>query len=977
MICRDPLLGLLRQQGYNVVRLPRTGLNPLQVLARQGTNLQPLGVLSMLVESDELPPAIVPDTTVSNLGGNDLHSGSVSVDLGLGFLGNILAAIGSSNAGLESVACGADTLRYTFRDLRQDAVAIAELDRYLGRARVHPDARQMCRLLEQDAIYVTTTTLKCSTLNIEVVTKPGKSLALDIPAIQGQVEGRVVVTSESESRAVLTYHGVESLVFGFQAVQLEYRGGDYRGFRIVEPGTVAMRSVEAAPVEQPAESDPSLVVFDMPGSSFVRLNDVADNEAPGNEPEDDLRASEGIRKHALLVGINAYPHVRPLGGCVNDVEAMRTALVERFGFQPDDVEVLTDAQASRDAMLAAFDRLADRTAAGDVVFFQYSGHGSQMTDREGDEPDGMDETIVPFDSGRDPYPNRDITDDEIFAWLRRLAARTDNITLVFDCCHSGTIDRDPFGEADRGIEPDTRPPQQLPPSPLDAETLEVLTAMREGAATRSANGREARSVLPPADSYVLIAGCLDTETAKELGVTQPTGKRLRHGALTYHLIRMLGGIVAGATYRDLFEKAAAGVTAEYADQHPQLVGSGDRELFGTRHVRPSRYVRVVSVDGEELELAAGAAHGVQVGSRWIIGVPGQKAPDEQAPLAKVEVTSVSAVTSQARVLEMHAAESLEAGCRAYEVEGVVPQAGVTAHACDRTGTEGGRESVQVMRLAIQDMSLDPSQPCLVRPANDEASADFRIDLLPAGTAEDRGGILPQLNELKQVTWSVTGRDGRIAFPPVAARVPRALDKIVDNLAKSSRYRAVLGITNTSRANPLAGKVDLILLRKAGEAWREAGPDGGGLVRYKEGDPIAFRIINATGGPVYATIVELGMDCTIAVLFPPAGSQPMVQPGAFDHGTGGTTKISLYFPAGIPASQAEGVDYFKLFATTEPTDFSVLSQDALRGKDAPSVTVASTLDRLLSSATLGTRNTTTRVPPNLAWATVERSVTLKR
>ena len=70
-----------------------------------------------------------------------------------------------------------------------------------------------------------------------------------------------------------------------------------------------------------------------------------------------------------------------------------------------------------------------------------------MTHREGDEADGMDETTVPFDSGRDLYPNRDITDDEIFAWLRKLSARTDNITLIFDSCHSGTIDRDPFGEA--------------------------------------------------------------------------------------------------------------------------------------------------------------------------------------------------------------------------------------------------------------------------------------------------------------------------------------------------------------------------------------------------------------------------------------------------------------------------------------------------------------------------------------------------
>ena len=46
--------------------------------------------------------------------------------------------------------------------------------------------------------------------------------------------------------------------------------------------------------------------------------------------------------------------------------------------------------------------LVARIGQDDIVVFHYSGHGSQMTDLEGDEPDGLDETIVPYDSGRAP-----------------------------------------------------------------------------------------------------------------------------------------------------------------------------------------------------------------------------------------------------------------------------------------------------------------------------------------------------------------------------------------------------------------------------------------------------------------------------------------------------------------------------------------------------------------------------------------------
>jgi hypothetical protein len=170
-------------------------------------------------------------------------------------------------------------------------------------------------------------------------------------------------------------------------------------------------------------------------------------------------------KRALLIGIDKYPKLSQLEGCVNDVRLMRSILEETFGFPPENVTLLADDQAPRDGILAALDKLVDDTGAGDIVVIQYAGHGSQMTDREGDEPDGLDETICSYDTEGRWGENRDITDDEIHLRLARLGAKTSYITLIFDSCHSGTISRDAFGVRSRSIEAEVSMPLCLASTP--------------------------------------------------------------------------------------------------------------------------------------------------------------------------------------------------------------------------------------------------------------------------------------------------------------------------------------------------------------------------------------------------------------------------------------------------------------------------------------------------------------------------------
>ncbi|WP_377963688.1 caspase family protein [Almyronema epifaneia] len=151
------------------------------------------------------------------------------------------------------------------------------------------------------------------------------------------------------------------------------------------------------------------------------------------------------RKLALLVGINQYPEsglIPPLYGCLNDVELQYHLLVHRFGFNPQNILKVTDAQATRTGILQAFEEhLIKQARPDDVVVFHYSGHGSRVLDPDRDHADGLNSTLVPVDAVLPPgFPQQggivaDITGHTLF--LLMAALPTDQVTFVLDSCHAG------------------------------------------------------------------------------------------------------------------------------------------------------------------------------------------------------------------------------------------------------------------------------------------------------------------------------------------------------------------------------------------------------------------------------------------------------------------------------------------------------------------------------------------------------------
>ncbi|KAL3680517.1 hypothetical protein R1sor_023473 [Riccia sorocarpa] len=144
-----------------------------------------------------------------------------------------------------------------------------------------------------------------------------------------------------------------------------------------------------------------------------------------------------MTKRAILIGCN-YPGTKVgLNGCVNDVKRMYNILVNKYGFEEENIKLMTDVDDENDPptganIKRAIKQVVSDSEEGDVFYLHFSGHGTQVPAESGDhEDDGMDEAIVPTDLNL-------ITDDDFRILLKPLAGGV-QFTFVSDSCHSGGL----------------------------------------------------------------------------------------------------------------------------------------------------------------------------------------------------------------------------------------------------------------------------------------------------------------------------------------------------------------------------------------------------------------------------------------------------------------------------------------------------------------------------------------------------------
>ena len=363
-----------------------------------------------------------------------------------------------------------------------------------------------------------------------------------------------------------------------------------------------------------------------------------------------LQLSLAQTKHALIVAIGNYPNpgqnLWPVINSVNDVPLIKNALVANQSFDEKNILILTDAQATKKGILAAFDKLIADVGSGDIVVIHFSSHGQQIEDDNNDEMDGLDEAIVPygavFSYDKDKYKDlfegylRDDLFGEKITQLRNKLGKNGDVLVTLDACHSGSGTRDVETSKMRG---GNIPMVSNKFSAGSFSTVDNAGVFKENAATK---------LNADAATFVLISGA----QAKESNYECLDDNDKPAGSLSYAFSKALSSLKGTVTYQGLFAIIENIMLRKAPKQKPVLEGDGiNRELFGGKYQKQQPYFSInkTGSKNELIVLNGGFVSGITKGSVVNFYEPGTTNTAGKTPIGTGNVISALSFTSTVKL----------------------------------------------------------------------------------------------------------------------------------------------------------------------------------------------------------------------------------------------------------------------------------------------------------------------------------------
>ncbi len=350
-------------------------------------------------------------------------------------------------------------------------------------------------------------------------------------------------------------------------------------------------------------------------------------------------AADAQNKYALIIAVGSYPEA---GGwkslaSANDVPLVKNALLHH-GFAEEHIAVLLNEEATKSGINKALNSLYEKAGPKDIVVIHYSGHGQQITDDNGDEIDGYDEALVPYDAQKGfmvgVYEGENhIRDDDFGVYLEKLQAKLGedgNVLVIIDACHSGTATRSEGTTTYRGT--------------FETFYVPTPTPAKKQPDTRGGGGMfdQKRGATGMA-SLVVMSGArhdqLNSETRDESG--NPVG------SLSYAFSKHALNMPANANYKTLFDKIKLELAVKAPNQSPQIEGDVDKALFAGYSVPQKAYFSVINVLYPDLVLInTGKMAGMHEGSKVAVYPIGKSPDDGEEPLVTGIITKAEELRAE-------------------------------------------------------------------------------------------------------------------------------------------------------------------------------------------------------------------------------------------------------------------------------------------------------------------------------------------
>jgi hypothetical protein len=335
-------------------------------------------------------------------------------------------------------------------------------------------------------------------------------------------------------------------------------------------------------------------------------------------------------KKALIVAISDYApgtDWRKINA-VNDVSIIKSAITKQ-GFKDENILVLTNDKATKSEIISTFRKqLINGLEKGDIAYFHFSGHGQQVQDINGDEIDGYDESIVPYDGHakfkKGVYEGQNhLLDDELnvlYSELRKKLGPEGHFLCTIDACHSGTSTRG-LGVA-RGTD------DLMASSDFVSQNL---SKEKEFGQFGSASKDESEM-----SGMVALFGALAQQLNYEL--KGEDGKS--YGSLSYAFSKALSELEPESSYRALFERIRLMMVNTSSKQSPESEGELDQAIFGGSFLgKPNYYVVKKKKRDGRLVLSSGFLHGLRKGS--VVGFY----PAETRDISSVDILTSGVITT--------------------------------------------------------------------------------------------------------------------------------------------------------------------------------------------------------------------------------------------------------------------------------------------------------------------------------------------